>query len=394
MRILLITSRFPLPPWRGNQVRTLEWLEALGGHDRILVTPAPADPGLVAELEARSGARVVAFRSTPAAAARGLLGALATGRPLQEGIYNVAGARAALQRALAGGRPDVVAVQMLRCWWAMETLGNSCPEVPVVFDAIDAMGLHFGRAARLRPWPVAAAFRAEARRCRTLERRLTATAAVTVAVARRDLEALEPPGGRGLVVPVGAPERKATDLASADSVLLSGNLGYRPTVEGALWFASEVWPELRRRAPGARWVLAGARPARAIRRLSALPGVEVHADVPDLAPYLASARVAIAPMASGSGVPMKVLEAWASGVPVVARRWAAEGLSEAAGEALVADDDPAVWVAALLRLLEDPGEARRLGRKGRKAWAAAYHPRAVAAGIRNAVSAAVGQDGS
>ena len=57
--------------------------------------------------------------------------------------------------------------------------------------------------------------------------------------------------------------------------------------------------------------------APAIRRLAAADGVELHADVPDLGPFFARAWVAIAPMETGSGVPMKVLEAMAAGCAIV-----------------------------------------------------------------------------
>ncbi len=387
--VVLVTSRFPWPPRRGNQVRTLEWLEALGGCDPVLLAPHPGDPGLLREPARRTGVRVTTFHAGPVASALGAAWAIPSGRPVQEGLFHLPSARRALAALLRERRPALVVVQMVRCFWALEVLRREAPGVPVLFDAIDAMGLHFWRAAVTRRGPLGLAFRWEARRCRALERRMAGEAAVTVAVARRDLEALGAPAGRGRVVPVAARERPPAEPGSARTVLLSGNLGYRPTVEGALWFASDVWPVVRRRVPGARWVLAGARPPRPVRRLAELPGVEVHADVPDLGPFLASARVAVAPMDSGSGVPMKVLEAWAAGVPVVARRWAAGGLVDGAGEAMVVADDPAEWAGGLARLLTDADEARRLGTAGRRLWEENYRPERVSEGIREAVEAAL-----
>jgi glycosyltransferase involved in cell wall biosynthesis len=138
-------------------------------------------------------------------------------------------------------------------------------------------------------------------------------------------------------------------------------------------------------------VLAGARPAQAVRRLAELPGVEVHGDVPELAPFLARASVAIAPMASGSGVPMKVLEAWAAGVPVVAHPWAAAGLASADEPAVEVAEDPAQWIEALMRLLGDEQAAAKLAARGRAEWLATYHPDCVAEAVREAVNLAAGQ---
>jgi glycosyltransferase involved in cell wall biosynthesis len=174
-------------------------------------------------------------------------------------------------------------------------------------------------------------------------------------------------------------------------ILLSGNLGYRPTVRGALWFATEVWPRLRSLVPKVRWVLAGARPVEALRRLGQTPGIEVHADVPDLGPYLVNTRVAIAPMSSGSGVPMKVLEAMAARVPAVVHPWAAEGLVKEASDAVVVASSAEEWVAALEPLLREPGSAGDLGERGYEMWQRFYHPDRVADQIREVVTQAARQ---
>ena len=177
---------------------------------------------------------------------------------------------------------------------------------------------------------------------------------------------------------------------SGPVVLLSGNLGYRPTVHGALWFAREVWPRLRAAVPDARWVLAGARPAAEVRRLDRIPGVEVRADVPDIATVFGEARVAIAPMNSGSGVPMKVLEAMAAGLPVVVHSWAAAGLVGEADDAVVVAEKVDDWVAAIEPLLRNPEAAHNLGRRGYEVWRQFYHPVRVAEQIREVVAEAAG----
>ena len=87
--------------------------------------------------------------------------------------------------------------------------------------------------------------------------------------------------------------------------------------------------------------------------MAAQPGVELHADPASLAPFLAEAWLALAPMASGSGVPLKVLEAWAAGVPVVAHPHAAAGLQGADDAAVAVVSRPDEWVSEVIRLLQD-----------------------------------------
>jgi glycosyltransferase involved in cell wall biosynthesis len=313
--------------------------------------------------------------------------------PLQEGLYRAAAARRALQQALAHGPWDVIVVQMLRCGWAATEAARLAPQTPLLFDAIDAMGLHFRRAAAGFPAPLRPLVRNEAARCQARETWLVERSAVVTAVSQRDLEALGAPADAARVVPVSGREVAVAEpgqdnIGGPPTVLLSGNLGYRPTVLGALWFAREVWPRVQRQVADARWILAGARPAAKVRRLDRLDGVEVHADVPDLDAYVARATVAIAPMWSGSGVPMKVLEAWAAGVPVVADPWAAAGLDPAAQPALQVAQEAAEWVSRLTHLLTDRGAASDLGDRGRAAWDRIYRPQRVVEAIRAAVERA------
>ncbi len=388
MRVLLVTSRHPVPPWRGNQVRTTEWLAALADHDLQLVCP-PASGGIAEAPHTR----VATYRLPPVGRAIGLLRAAVSGRPLQEGLYDSGPARRTVAGAVLSWSPDVVVIQMVRCAWAAEAVRKAAPGVPIVFDAIDAMGLHFDRAARSAAAWVAPFVRNEGARCRRRERWLSEAAGVTVAVSARDLAELSVPTGRGRIIPVAGREAAIRESPNSEKVvLLSGNLGYRPTVEGAVWFAREVWPRVLAGVPDARWVLAGARPAAAIRRLSQLGGVEVHADVPDLGTYMSSARVAVAPMSSGSGVPMKVLEAMAAGVPAVVHPWAADGLAEEAAAAVVRADGADSWSEALGQLLSDAAGARDLGERGRAAWRSHYHPDVVAQQIRDVVTEAAGLD--
>ncbi len=387
MRILLVTSRFPLPSWRGNQLRTTQWLDALADHECLLLCP----PGQGSE-EDRLRAEIRPLPHSRLAGSLGLLTAVVRGRPAQEGLYDSRAAKRVVAETTADWRPDAAVVQMVRCGWAMDAIRDAAPTLPVLFDAIDCMALHYERAASFAGMMTRPAYHLEADRCRRREGQLVGHAAVTTAVSGRDLRALGAES-RGLVVPVTGGSQATTGFRPDGEpiVLLSGNLGYRPTVRAALWFADRVWPALHDLVPSARWVLAGARPSAALRRLATRSGIEIHGDVDDLGAFLDRATVAIAPMASGSGVPIKILEAMAAGVPVVVDPWSAAGLEDPS--AVVVADDDAAWVRALSRLLADPEDAAAQAVRGIEVWNAHYRPDRVQERIRGAVDAAVSSTG-
>ena len=133
-----------------------------------------------------------------------------------------------------------------------------------------------------------------------------------------------------------------------------GNLGYFHNAEPARYVASEVLPLVRERVPGATLRLAGARPSGAVQRLAGLEGVELHPDVPDMGTELAQATVAVLPMFTGSGLKNKVLEAFSSGLPVVANRMGMDGVDGAeAGTHFLAAESTQEFANAASSLLTD-----------------------------------------
>lgn len=383
MRILLVSSRYPLPPWRGNQLRTVQWLDALDDHERLLFCPV----GDAGSPSLPPGVRSIPMPVGGLGSTVAVVSALVGGQPAQEGLYGTGGARRALTALVSDHRPDLAIVQMVRCGWAADIISRLLPGTPILFDAIDCMSLHYGRAASFASAPISTAYRFEGERCGRRESTLIERAVLTTAVSSRDLAALEA-GPRGSVVPVtgGSELVKVRESDRQPTVLLSGNLGYRPTVRAALWFADRIWPKVRESVPSARWIMAGARPAPAVRRLAAVPGVEVHADVDDISVFLQQATISVAPMAGGSGVPIKILEAMAAGVPVIADPWSASGLEDPAG-AVVAEGENE-WLETVRYLLIDRNAAREQAVRGVKVWREHYHPGRVRACIRGAVDRA------
>ncbi len=144
-------------------------------------------------------------------------------------------------------------------------------------------------------------------------------------------------------------------------VLFVGNLTYGPNVEAVQELVREVLPPLRRRLDGSvrvRVRLVGEHGG-ALSGLAG-PGVELPGFVEDLAPEYAAADAVVAPLRHGGGTRIKLLEAFAYGVPVVASPVAAAGLDVSDGHHLVITGDPEQTAEAVASILLDGERSARL----------------------------------
>src|SRR5205807_579263 len=116
----------------------------------------------------------------------------------------------------------------------------------------------------------------------------------------------------------------------------------------------DIFPAVRERVPDATLTLVGRHPPGWLRdRVKVTAGVELFADVPDVRPFLARCGMLAVPLRIGGGSRLKILEALATGTPVVSTRIGAEGVDLELGRHLrVVEgiDDLAAAIVEAIRL--------------------------------------------
>ena len=152
------------------------------------------------------------------------------------------------------------------------------------------------------------------------------------------------------------PPKAAPDPPGPPAVLIVGSR-IPINARGLAVFLEQVWPLVRMRLPDARLRLAGGLSALDSR---AMPGVERLGYVEDISAAYARAHVVVNPSLDGTGLPIKSIEALANGKPLVTTMAGARGLEDASGSALLACQNPNDVASAIIRLLEDGEERRRL----------------------------------
>jgi polysaccharide biosynthesis protein PslH len=381
LKILLATSRYPWPPRRGDQIRAVQALDFLSAeHEVTLLTPEPG-PDLPPP-PAGVPWRYETYRQRRAPSLLpGFARALARRLPLQSGLFY----QADLGRRLRELAPqaDLGILQLVRLAIHLDDFGP----VPLLVDLIDSLSLSFSLRADVDRLLLRPPLRLEAHLLALWERRLVERAAAVTLVSERDRQALEnrlPPelAAKVSVVRLAVRERRGLEAAAVrlappgdggPILVMTGNLGYFVNADAIAWWLAEVWPTLARARPDVRVVVAGDRPTPSLRRAIAAAGVRLIESPPDLHSVIAQATLALAPMRCGAGVPIKVLEAWSVGVPVVATPWAVAGTSGRQGEDFrVVGQHPIEWVSAITELLDSPAERKRLADNARRRLAADY----------------------
>ncbi len=373
MRVLWVATKAPWPPRDGGRLLQLETLRLLAAREEgetavevELVAPAPRSEhaATAAALAPLCRARLVdarplplplavlraALRREPVTAARHRLAAVAreVARAAAEQPVDVVHAEQvqAMPQALAAGRPVLLRAQNVE-----SELWRGTTDDRVAAEA--------GRTSRAPGrWR-----RREADRLARWEGAMVRQAALTLAVTDRDAAALAAlaPGARVDALPVPFPSElpPGPSLPGAPAFTLLAGAGWPPNREGAEAFIAGTWPRVLRALPEARLHLFGEATVDAA-------GVVHHAAPADPSVAFPAAGILVVPLAVASGVRMKVLEAWARGIPVAATPAAAAGLAATPGDELLVAEMGESLADALVALGRDAALRERLARTARE----------------------------
>jgi polysaccharide biosynthesis protein PslH len=188
---------------------------------------------------------------------------------------------------------------------------------------------------------------------------LTASAADAARV--RKLHA----GAEVIVYPNAIPMTPIPNRLEEEVIAFSGNMEYHPNQTAVQFFAREIWPKVSRTNPRLKWRLIGMNPEAIRSDIQGLERVETTGPVEDAVAELATAKVVVAPLLSGSGTRLKIIEAWAAARPVVATHLGAEGLPVTHGNEIYLADKPVDLIQFIQDLLDSANLRQKMGTAGR-----------------------------
>jgi glycosyltransferase involved in cell wall biosynthesis len=175
------------------------------------------------------------------------------------------------------------------------------------------------------------------------------------------------------VIPNGVPARSRKKFLKPDGYLkdspvvcFSGNMGYLPNEDGALWFLREIWPLVKQAVPQAVFMAVGGQPRKVLRKWDNGRDIRVTGWVPEIEPYVVHAALSVAPLRVAAGMQNKVALSLSLGVPVVATSRALNWLPPEGKAFATAADSAEDFAIAVVESLLKPKRARAQAQKGKR----------------------------
>lgn len=370
--ILVIAPYLPFPATFGGALRIFHLVRGLAAqHQVILLAPGSDDAYAAAwELRDMCDVTLVPARSTarePAGRRKRVHQAqsIVSGRSfLEHSSYNPQ-FQAVLDRIFMTRSIDLVQLE-----FPESTLYHLPRPVPTIFDAHNVEHDLLRRVAHASDSSAQRTFNLlEARKLQRIEVAAWNGATRCVATSQRDARLIGKLSSTPVdVVPNGvdldAFARVRSMTPTSRRVVFVGAMRHQPNADGARWYVQQVHPLVQQHISDASMAIVGADPPVAVRDLAGA-SVDVTGEVDDVRPYLGAAQVVIAPLWSGGGTRLKILEAFAAGRPVVSTTLGVEGIDALHGEHLLLADTPDAFSRAVVQLLTDPTLAASLAAAGR-----------------------------
>jgi glycosyltransferase involved in cell wall biosynthesis len=376
MRLLVLSHFYPLPANNGTKMRTWALLRALAaeGHDVTLLTFADPHEADGREAELRQVCNQVeclpwtlpSLSSSRKHAAR--LKAILS--PLPYGVlrFQSEAMKQAVLGLLRGHSFDAI---FCMAPYVLINLPAALP-VPLILNNHNLEYIILHRYLIHDANPARRLYaRLEARKMKAWEQRAWSAANLVTACSEHDKHLMNQlcPNLFVAVLPnVIDVDTYAPSLGDdGQTVLYAGGMDWYPNRDAVKFFVSDIMPELRKSAPGVRFVVAGRSDSDDFpAKFTTISDVHFTGTVPDMRPEMAKAAVSVVPLRIGSGTRLKILEAAAMAKPIVSTRVGAEGLDFVDGEEIILADDPKLFARAVADLLADSSRRARLGQAARR----------------------------
>lgn len=368
MRILILSSRLPYPPHRGDKLRLFNIIKKLSssGHRLSLISFIEQKNEHTYVDQLRPYCEQIFVEYLPAY--RSWLKAtpgIFSKKPLQVAYYSSRRMGRIVNSFMQQNKIDLIFVHLFR----MAQYVEKVRDIYKILDMTDVVSQHLERSIKFRSWPGKQIYSSEWLRIKEYEKRITMRFDECWVISNREAEALLniSPLSKVKIIPNGVdvelfkPQQQDKD----DRLSFVGYLSSAYNVDAILFFYEEILPQVKKSIPTVKFYVAGNRPHHKITKLARDGDMVITGFVDDLCGFLNKSKIFVAPFRFASGIQNKILEAMSTGLPVVTTSVANEGLGAVPDEEILIADTPKEFSAQIVHLLRDDRRREEIGLKAR-----------------------------
>jgi sugar transferase (PEP-CTERM/EpsH1 system associated) len=371
VNILYISHRIPYPPNKGEKIRTFHQIQQLAKRHTIHLcsfVDDRADLPYVSALKKYCASVEVVYRSS-VATILSTATAFLQRQPLSVKLFYRKALAKVIHGRLAAERFDCVVVSCS----SMVQYVSSSSNLARIIDFIDVDSEKWRSYARHQPFPLSFVYRLEAERLARYEEKTARLFDLSILSSQDESRLFRKRVSRcpvsvisnGVDLEYFSSSAVASPSIDRPIIVFTGAMDYFPNVDAVGYFCREILPLVCAVSPRAEFHIVGRNPTQEVRQLAKQSNVIVTGTVPDIRPYLAQARVAVAPFRMARGVQNKILEAMAMGVPVVGTAATFKGLAATEEDGIRIANDPSSFAQQVTTFLQGDASRREAGLQAR-----------------------------
>jgi sugar transferase (PEP-CTERM/EpsH1 system associated) len=337
-KILYLVHRLPYPPNKGDKIASFNLLKYLAKDHEIYLgcfIDQAEDWQYIENLKAFCQDQCVVGLNPRLAKLKSLQG-LWTGQPLSLTYYQNTQLQHWVDETLK--QQDISAIVVFSGVMAQFVTPHLQSVQRSVLDLVDVDSDKWRLYAEDHVWPMSWLYRRESKTLLAFETQMAKLFDATVFVSEDEADyfkSLAPEVAEKVFYRVQGVDSQYFDPGlSFESpyqpdeipVVFAGAMDYWPNIDAVVWFANEVFPKIKAEVAEARFYIVGMNPSEDVVKLAQKQGVVVTGSVPDVRPFIAHAKLSVAPLKIARGIQNKVLEAMAMAKPIVATPQAMRGI--------------------------------------------------------------------